>query len=390
MPITKTQARELADMLSDDLSCDDARQRLLCLVELLRTLTDADHVLSNADIRAVLRERFGSACAPAENTIAADLRAIRDSGCFGLKVHITPSGVWCESNVIGPAKVRLLLNAVQASRFLTMEQSADLQESLFTLVSRYQEEDLEGQVVVEQRTRESYQAVFDTCDIIARALRTNRKIEFNYAYNGFDGKPHFLQGDSGEILRVETPIALLFSENNYYVETYADDAWRHGAHVMNSRVDRMYNVRVSEQAATNNAEVRQAAKSVRQRKRESFDMVDGPKRVVFLRVRADHTNVMLDKFGYGLKYGQFSGQVGDVDTTAVTCVRVGESFTFFRWLSAAGDGIVLERPKSEMWVSAGPWKRTVGSATISQLRADYNAMRKGYLAFLDRARAAYE
>lgn len=389
MAITALEAEQLADMLPDELSCNDSRERLLCLVEILRTLTDEDHALSNADIRTILHARFGSACAPAENTIGADLRAIRDAGCFGLDVHITPAGTWCESRVLSPAKVRMLLNAVQASRFLTAEQSAELQESLFSLVSRFHEEDLEGQVVVERRTRQSYQAVFDICDTIARAIRMGHKIEFNYAYNGFDGKPYFLSSDSGEELRVETPIALLFSENNYYVETYADVPWRHDTHIMNSRVDRMYNVRISEEPATNNADVRAARKSIAQRKRESFDMVDGPKRTIFLRVRADYTNVMLDKFGYGLAYGQFSGKPGDVGTTAVTCVRVGEAFTFYRWLSAAGDGIMLERPRSDMWVSSGPWSKVVGSATLKELRRDYEAVRTGYVDFLNRALAPY-
>ena len=183
MAITNKEAQALADLLPDELSCTNARERLLCLVEILRTITDSDHALSNADIRTVLRARFGDECAPAETTIGSDLRAIRESGCFGLEVHVTPAGTWCESRTLEAGRVRLLLNAVQASRFLTTEQSADLQESLLGLVSRHQEEDLEGQVLVDMRTRKSYQAVFDTCDAIARAIRTGRKIEFSYAYN---------------------------------------------------------------------------------------------------------------------------------------------------------------------------------------------------------------
>ena len=76
MALSKTEAQELAELLPADLRCDDARQRLLCVVALLRELTDADHVLSNADLRAVLAARFGEECAPAVNTLAADLCAI--------------------------------------------------------------------------------------------------------------------------------------------------------------------------------------------------------------------------------------------------------------------------------------------------------------------------
>ena len=112
MALSKTEAHELAELLPADLRCDDARQRLLCVVALLRELTDADHVLSNADLRAILAARFGEERAPAENTLAADLHAIAQSGALDLRLHVTPSGYWCERSRLTPVKARLMLNAV--------------------------------------------------------------------------------------------------------------------------------------------------------------------------------------------------------------------------------------------------------------------------------------
>lgn len=390
MTISREKAKEYADFLSDDLSCEDGRQRILCVIEILRTLTDSEHALSNAEIRSVLQARFGEQYAPAENTIAGDLHAIASSGCFDLEVHTTPAGTWCESKSLEPKKVRLLLNAVQASRFLTTEQSADLQESLFGLVSRHQEEALEGQVLVDQRTRKSYQAVFDTCDIIERAIRAGRKIEFEYAYNDYDGKPIALEADAGGTLRVETPIALIFSENNYYLESYSAVPWRHGSKVMRSRVDRMYKVSVSSRRADNNDEVREAKRTAERRLQESFDMVDGTSRTVFLRVRADCTNVMFDRFGFGLKFAQFSGKRGDVCATAVTCVRLNEAFTFYRWLSSAGDGIVMVCPASEVDMRTGPWSEMLCDIDYETVAEDYRRLKAGYLDYLAKARSAYE
>lgn len=387
MSLTPEEAADLADLLPDELSCNNARERLLCLVEMLRSLTDEAHALSNAEIRAVLQARFGPGCTPAENTIAADIRAIRDSGCLGLAVHVTPAGTWCESSRFSPARVRLLLNAVQASRFLTSRQNAELQESLLNLVSRHQEETLERQVLVERRVRKSYQEVFDTCDVIAQALNLNRKVEFSYTYNDFEGRPHVLESDSGETIRRETPIALLFSEGNYYLESYAAVPWRHGVCVTRSRVDRMYETRVSDERADQNEEVAQAKRDAKRRQGDSFSMVDGPTRLVFLRVRADYTNVMIDRFGYDLRYAGFHGKMGDVGTTALTCVRVAQSFTFFRWLTSAGGGIVIERPPS--WAaSLKPWAKLLADVDHERLERDYEAVRDGYLAFLDRARGA--
>lgn len=389
MAISPARAAELADLLPDELRCDDARQRLLCVAHILMALTDSDHVLSNADIRAILRERFGSPCSPSENTVAADLAAIRDSGALGLVLHTTPAGTWAERSELTPAKVRMLLNAVQSSRFLTIAQSAELQEGLFGLVSRHQEDDLAGQVHVDQRVRRESQQVFDTIDVVSHAMHQRRKIEFEYTFSGFSSKPIALEGDDGSTLRVETPVALYYADGNYYVETYSSRPWRHGINLMRSRADRMASVRISEEPADATRAVYDAQRSAARRMREGFEMIEGPVRRVFLRVRSNMTNVLFDRFGFGLKFGQFEGTRGDPTASGLTFLQVPQAFTFFRWLSSAGDGIVISEPPSSLGLSSGPWAKAVASVSREELLEDYQAMVEGFLAYLDRARAPY-
>lgn len=390
MPLSETTAAELAGLLPDELRCDDARERLLCVARLLQALTDEHHLLSNADIRAILRARFGDEHVPAENTLAADIRAIQHGGSLGLEVHIEPRGCWCERTDLTPSSVRLLLNAVQASRFLTSEQSAQLQEDLFCLVSRHQEDDLAGEVHVDQRVRRSYQHVFDTIDAVSRAIHSGRKIEFRYTFTDFAGRSHDLPGDDGETLRVETPIALYFSENNYYVETYASTPWRHGTHHLVSRADRMVGTCVSAQEADRCRAVYDLRRSAKRRMAESFDMVHGPLRRVFLRVRSDATNLLYDRFGFGLRFGQFEHVGEGPDATALTLLSLPQAHTFYRWLSGVGNGIVMVTPPPELVLRSGPWARSLQGVTREELVADHEAMVEGFLAFLDRARSAYE
>lgn len=389
MAISSEQAVELADYLPEGMRCSNARERLLCLVEVLQRLTDRNHTLSNADIRAILRARFGDACAPSENTIAADLRAIAQSGCLDLALHTTPSGVWCEHPKLTPQEVRLLLNAVQSSRFLTMEQSFDLQENLYDLVSHYQEDDLTAQVHVAERVRSGHQHVLDAVDIIARAMRTDRRIEFEYTYTDFGGKARVLEGDSGSTVRCETPVALYYSGGNYYAETYTSTPWRHGIELMRSRIDRMTNTRVSEVPAERNRTVANARRSARKRMEREFGMVDGRPRWVFLRVRADMTNVVFDCFGFRIKFSQFEGEMGQPDATGLTLVSIAQAFTFYRWLSSAGPGIVISEPPMDIVLRSGPWARSLKNVTHEELVEDYHSTLEGFLAFLDRAREPY-
>lgn len=389
MAILQEQAAELADLLPDDMWCGNARERLLCLLYMLLCLTDENHVLSNADLRAVFRARFGDERVPSENTLAADLRAIGHSEYLGIGLHVTPSGVWCERTQLTPAKVRLLLNAVQSSRTLTTSQSYELQEDLINLVSRHQEDGLMAEVHVDQRVHKEAQRVLATIDVVAEAMRAGRKIEFEYTYSDFRGRPHALEGDQGGTLRCETPVALYYSEGNYYVETYSANPWRHGIELLVSRADRMVGTCVSEELADKNRTVSNARRSARKRMESEFEMVGGPLRNVFLRVRADATNGFFDRFGYGAKFGQFEGTLGEPDATGLTLVRVAQAFTFYRWLSSLGDGMVIVEPPAEIGLRSGPWANKLKGVSRDELMEDYVSMREGFLAYLDSARAPY-
>lgn len=389
MTITRSRARELAGLLSEGLSFEDLRERLLSLAELLRALTDEEHRLSNADIRAVISAYADGWC-PAENTVNNDLAVLRERGILGYRVHTSPSGSWMENERFPLAKTRMLLNAVQSSRFLTTEQCAKLQDDFIGMASYGQEDALLGEVFVVQRVRKERLEVFKVIDVVSQAIREKRKVEFEYTYSGFDGKPHVLVSDSGANVRIETPIGLVYSEGNYYLESYSEVPWRRDDQVTRSRVDRMYNVRVSSLPEDDCETVKRMRKTLARRVERETEMVGGTTRVVFLRVRADMTNVMFDKFGFGLKFAQFNGVKDAPDTTAITCVKAAQSFTFFRWLSSAGDGIVLVRPGSEARVKNGPWPADVKQRSHEELVADYDAMRAGYLEYLARASAPYE
>jgi hypothetical protein len=100
--------------------------------------------------------------------------------------------------------------------------------------------------------------------------------------------------------------------------------------------------------------------------------------------------VLYDRFGFGFKFAQFEGKLGEPSTTALTLITVPQSLTFFRWLSSVGASIVIVEPPSEMVIASSPWKRTLKDVTHSQLVEDYRETVAGFLAFLDRSRSAYE
>ncbi len=383
MSLSETEAREYAQLLPDGLNCNNARERLLCVAEVLKRASDAGHRLSNADIRRVLTARFGKDAAPAENTLNADIAALRSCGVAGFDFFTSPAGSWCEARSLGLSQVRLLFNAVQSSRFLTAQESAELQESLLDLVSIHQEDMLMGDVHVVQRMEPAGRAtLLDACETIAQALRNDRKVEFEYTYNDFGGAQVALAGDDGATLRIETPTALYFADGNYYLESYSATPWRHGQNIMRSRIDRMRSVSVSEEHADLCEGVLEARKSAARRMKREIQMFGGTPRTVFLRVSAEGTNEVFDLFGFGLEFANFSGDPADKNTTADTCVTVAQSPTFFRWLTGLGGRVRIVAPPDALAVRSQPWARLTDGKTHAQLMADYEAMADAYRAFL--------
>lgn len=382
---------KLASLLPDEMRLEDNSSRLLCLVELMRTLTDEEHPLSYREIREVMKARFGADKAPSENTIAANLRSINESRCLGVRIHVDARGAWCENTRISPANVRLLLNAVQTSRFLTTQQGKRLEKPLFDMVSYHQRALFESKrfyehVQVEHRARREDQRVLETCDTILRAIRDRRKVEFCYTYLSFDKSKHVLTGDDGSRVRVETPIALIFSSDNYYLESYAEVPWRH-ASVTRSRVDRMTKVSVSDEPAD---DVSAWRRTLPKRIKEAFDSMGGETRCVVMRVRSDALNEVFDRFGYDIKFLNFHGTVGDPASTMDCAAYVAQSNAFFRWLSGTRGGVKLVRPAAiDNWPRRGPWAKG-DKVTQARMEQDFNELRRGYHAYLETAARAIE
>ncbi|MBQ9058229.1 MAG: WYL domain-containing protein [Atopobiaceae bacterium] len=395
MALDTQRIEEYAALLPRNLSCTDARERMLCVLEILQTCSDHEHPLTNRDIRGILRARFGDAGNTAENTIARDIKALKVCGALGLDIRVGPLGVSCESTRLGYQQVRMLLNAAQSSRTLSHKQASELQTALSTLVSCHQDESLIGEVLVEQRSIPSQQ-VLKNLDIISEALRTHKKISFTYHFTDFDGKlGRPLEGDPLEgssdlrTTRVETPVALIYSGKFYYLESYSNPPWRHGRTVLRSRIDRMMNVEISDEKADNCDEVKQARKTAVKRIETSFDMIDGKTHTILLRATASSTNALFDSFGK-LTYIDYTQAEEDSDRAALTCVNITASFAFYKWLAGFDGKVLLEEPKALSFAQyQQAWKNILRDKGIVNLQSDYREVREGYLEFLNNARAPY-
>ena len=144
------------------------RLRLLYLYKLLAEQTDDEHCITAHEIIGEL-ERLGIKAE--RRTIYADIKALND---FGADIIGQKAGRGYEyhmgSRRFELAELKLLVDAVQSSRFITQKKSSELISKLEEMASTYQAKELQGQVYVSQRIKTMNESIYYNIDIIHEAI----------------------------------------------------------------------------------------------------------------------------------------------------------------------------------------------------------------------------
>lgn len=398
MAMDEKLLEELADCIPGDAGrLDGARSRLLGVQEIMRTLTDHDHGLTAAEIREILRLRnWQSGKTPSEPAILDDLKALADSDLTSLSIEKpgrgTNAGFRCTKTALTSAQVRLLLNMVRTCKFITLEDCRELCDNLENMISIYQQDKIVEDVVVDERTRPVNPDAFTAADIAAQAIRRGKKISFEYCYHGFDGEEHLIENVDGSTVFTESPVALVFSFGDYYLETLPatidpDDPRKHRSR----RLDRVRNPRVSLEDIDDNPLVSELRESASTRTSQTFDMYgSGTALTLFLRVHENASNVIFDRFGHSCKFEHVTPKKDGDASYGYVCVSIQPSPTFFRWLFGMGSQIVIEKPKGELWSQTGSWNMLPYMKDLDDLCADYAAAIDGYKRQFEIAASPYE
>ena len=377
-------------LLSELPKASDVRARLLCELEILRKLTDENHGLTAKEIAEILSYRSEDGKKPSEPTILDDLHALENCPVGALSAS-NPGigkndGFKNSSSFLTPAQVRLLMNMAGASRFIGRNDSRELISGLNDMLSYYEEDDIYDQVHVDRRVPQQSLDVFGACDVIAHAIKTGRKIEFEYINRDFKGQEHSVLPHVKTF--VETPINLVYSFGHYYVETWYDGHSR----PLVRRLDRIRNPKVSAEKAAENEQIEECRATIDERLPQSFDMFPGKPAELFLKVNKVRINEMYNRFGSDCVFENCtkSHETGEVEEGYLR-VTVQLSPTFYRWLFGFGDMVKIVKPYSSLWAVAGSWANLpTANRPFEDLVSDYETAVEGYKRQLAKIIAAYE
>lgn len=299
--------------------------KLLYLAQILLDKTDDDHTMTVPEMISELAKQGISA---ERKSIYDDLENLK---LFGLDVCSRKSKThdyFIGSRDFELPELKLLVDSVQSSKFITHKKSMELISKIEKLTSHENAKKLHRQVVVTNRVKAYNEQIYYNVDKIHEAIASDCKITFKYFnLNPSKEKEYRKNGER----YTESPIALTWDDENYYLITYKE---KYG-HFTHYRVDKMDSITVTEEKRSmppDEFDLSSYAKSV-------FSMFGGESTKVEIEFDNSLSGVVFDKFGTDIP-------VIKSDKDSFNCyVNVAVSPQFLSWIMSFGNKAKIKSPE---------------------------------------------
>ena len=304
------------------------KMKMLFLLEVLRADSDEEHPLKTGDILAYLRGK-GISCD--RRTLAKDIALLNEQGYEVMAVTCQrQKGYYIEDRSFSVPELRILMDAVQAARFITEKKTEELAEKVAALGGSNRAQLLKQSVVHFNARKYSNEAVYYTVSTLNEALAQGQKASFFY-YDLNEKRERIYHRDKRRY--VVEPVALMFVEDRYYLMAISPD--REGPSVY--RIDRMEQTEIEpEQVSVAAVQARTKVPAYAGR---AFKMYAGPERRVTLTFDDSLVGSVLDRFGEDTPIAR----VGDKTCRCTVPVQV--SPPFWGWLFQYDCRMRLTAPK---------------------------------------------
>lgn len=304
---------------------ENQKLKLLYLKELFERQSDEEHLLSMQDILDALAAQGIRA---ERKSVYDDILCLQQFGMDIVTVKGRNGGYFLASRTFELPELKLLVDAVQSSKFLSERKSMQLIAKLETLASGYAAGSLRRQVTVAGRVKTMNESVYYSVDLLHEAIQKNSRITFRYFDWDLQGRRSF---------RPKTyeasPIALCWEDENYYLVAYGAP---HG--LTHYRVDKMTEITATGVPRESNDETRSFDPAVYSQ--QVFGMFRGEQCRMKLRFENSLAGVVLDRFGRDRLL------VPDGPDHFVFQADISVSPTFLGWLAGFGGRAEIVFPAS--------------------------------------------
>lgn len=312
----------------EKLTDSNTRLRILYLYQLLLNETDEDHPLSTEQIRAKMQDMHGIYMH--RTTLPSDIELLRSAGIAIEQVRTKSWNYYIDDRSFFLPEIKILIDAVQSSRFITEKKSKELVEKLIKLTSKNNAEKLHRTLNITDRVKTENEKSFYIVDSIHEAISLKKKISF--LYFDYDNKKHHVLKNNGEPYTV-SPYDLVYNGDFYYLIGYCDER----NEIRTFRVDRIE----KQPTILEDCIVKKPVDySLRKYTEESFRMYSAQEiEEVTLLCKAEAMKYIIDKSGSSIR----TKALGEDRFQVKVKVCVGP--TFYRWLFGHKNTIAITAPK---------------------------------------------
>ncbi len=304
----------------------NTKLRILYLYKYLLRYSDAEHPISTGQLIEDLKTEYDIDVN--RNTLADDLMMLNKSG-FNIEViHSQSNSYYIDTQTFDQAELKVLIDAISSSKFITEKKSRALIDKLLSLTSEHSAAKLRRHIYVEGRVKSDNEKGYYIVDMINEAIDIRCKIRFQYT--DYSTKKRKVVRHEGDYYIV-SPYALIWDGDYYYTVGYSE---KRGI-VQSFRLDRFYKtpelVNEPRIEPPKGFSLDAYAKSV-------FRMYDTEEPVVVKLLCENRlTNAIIDRFGKNVT-------IDVIDNNYFTVsVEVCASPTFYRWVFGwNGDMKILE------------------------------------------------
>lgn len=305
---------------------DNQKAKILYIWDYLEKNSHENHPVRAAELIAMLENQHNISCE--RKTIYSDIATLQDFGVDIITVPGKNGGYYIGSRNFEPYELKLLIDAVQSSRYLTQRKSQELIEKLCKQCNTHDASLLKRDVLVSGRVKSMNETIYFNVDTIQCAIAQSKKIAFRYFDWDLGGKRLYREKEY-----TASPYGLCQDNENCYLLAHTE---RHGT--TSYRVDRMSDIVIMDEKRTPCPEL--TGKALVSYANQTFQMFHGTSADVKLRFHRSLINVVIDRFGKDVM------MIPDGDNHFNFTVKVAVSPMFLSWVIGFGCKAQILYPQS--------------------------------------------
>lgn len=303
--------------------------KLYRLAQIMQEKTDDEHWITMPEIIKELEKYEISA---ERKSIYDDIKALED---LGIEIEGEQRGRLYYYHVVGRqfelAELKLLVDAIQSSKFITARKTTQLIKKLESFCSEHEAKQLSRQVFIQDRIKTMNESIYYSVDAIHNAIAENKKIKFQY-FSWNIRKEQVLRHDGA--FYCISPWALSWDDENYYLIGYDSEA----GIIKHYRVDKMLKISVVDESREGKELFGRF--NTADYAKKNFAMFGGEEEGVTIELENDMCSVFIDRFGKDITF------IPKDEKHCTLRLKVAMSSHFISWIFALGPKVRITGPES--------------------------------------------